>query len=381
MKSLVCYPMKTLVTAFMPKQCLTITAETEDQFYFHVAQYQPEAVVLFTEAFATPLWTWIPKARELTRTTVPVIIVPLHKDEELSKRIIAELNLPRTYVLPASLTHQELKKSIGQILQLTDDQAWTTSPIPSEGARLPKGMVNTLYSYGSAGVTTFCINYTLLLAKSFPERRIAVVDMNAEKPDLTRFFQLENFQLSQYRPDLHHTAVGQRNWLPVFKKSDQAHNLFYCSAVSRWRSEEISSILAVMRNHFDEIYVDWGYCFPETEALYRMLAEGDRHLFFARADVLSIGAAKQWMNKWNAPHQINAELVISHYDNGQFSPRSLISGDIAIRGILPRISESRAAYALANKSILIEEIFPPKPFLSGLKSIMTSETRGKGAAM
>ncbi len=374
MKIVVCYPMRSLVPSFIPEGCETLIAENEEECFHQLSYISPDATILFSETFSIPLWEWIPQIRAKLPAKLPMIIVPLHKDEELINRIIGELKLEQIFVLAAALTYKEISEQVRQILQIKKEPA---------NRKLPKdqqGTVFTLLSYGGAGITTFCINYPVLLAKRYPDKRVAVIDMNGEKPDLTRFFGLGEFQLSLYRPDLlSNESAEKRNWLLAFKNSQIQKNLFYSSATCNWKNYEISTLLSVLRANFDFVYLDYGYCFPETDALERLLLESDRNIFFIRADPFSIDSAKRWIKKWETK-AIAAELLVSHFDRSQLSTRKIREG-VPLYGIVPRISDGRLIQSHESRSVLVEEIFPPKTYLSCLSAIAEAEQAREGAAV
>jgi cellulose biosynthesis protein BcsQ len=370
MKTLVCYPMKSLVNSFLPDRCDALTAENVDDFFRMAVSYKPEAVVLFSEMFPAPVWEWVPAVQACLPNHVPTIIVPLCKDEALINIVVKEAELLKTYVLSPAATHEELRSKIGMILGLTEGQ--------KEPDQRGTGSVYALMSYGASGITTFCINYPILLAKRNPDKRIAVIDMNGEKPDLTRFFKLQQHQLALYRPDLLDlTAAAKRNWAAVCKQSSSLENLYYANGTNKWRSYEIYNLIEALRHQFDYVYIDWGYCFPETEALQRMLLSADRNLFFVRADPFSVENAKAWIKRW-ADHGIQHEVLVSHFDKG--IPHRIGEG-ISVYGVVPRISDNRLIQSHLSHSVLVEEFFPPKQYINSLQAIVDSEKRERGAVI
>lgn len=374
MKILVCYPMKSLVPSFIPEGCQTFVAENDEECRRQLTHVIPDAAVLFSEGFSRPLWEWIPAIRSSLSADIPMIIVPLHKDEYLIKRIVEELHLERVFILAGALTYQEISGQIAQILDIRTD---TKCGVLREKR---EGTVFTLLSYGGAGITTFCINFPVLLAKRHSDKRVVVIDMNMEKPDLSRFFGLDNHQMSLFRPDLlSYELAEKRNWLQACKRSDNQPNLYYSSATCNWKNYEISTLLAVLRKNFDFIYLDYGYCFPETDALERLLLESDRNIFFIRADPFSIESAKKWMKGWERK-KVATELMISHFDRSQLSTRKIREG-VPLYGIVPRISDDRIIQSHETRSVLVEEIFPPKSYLSCLSAIAESEESREGAAI
>jgi cellulose biosynthesis protein BcsQ len=367
MKTLVCYPMKSLVNTYMPPFCESVATESPDDFFRLAAAYKPEAAVVFSEMFSSPVWEWLPKIPAALPEGIPIIIVPLYKDEEYIHKVVEESNLRSLYVLSANLTYEEIRTSIARILGFIDSKEQTVS--------IGNGFVYALMSYGASGITTFCINYPILLAKRNPEKQIAVIDMNIEKPDLTRFFKLERHQLALFRPDLVDLkSAAKRNWVTAFKQSNHMSNLFYANAAVKWKSYEISNMLAALRQQFDTIYIDWGYCFPETEALQRLLFATDRNLFFVRADSCSIENATKWIRKW-AERGVEHQVLLSHLDKGQ---THRIGEGISVYGVVPRISDNRINQAHRSHSVLVEEILPPKRYISSLQAIVESEKRERG---
>ncbi|WP_134685205.1 hypothetical protein [Brevibacillus migulae] len=374
MRIVVCYPMRSLVASFVPEGFETLVAENEEECARQLSIHRPDAAILFSETFSRPIWEWVPAIRSVMQAEIPMIIVPLHRDEALIKRIVEELSLQRIYILAGALTYKEISLQISQILQISKEREHGEILNPRGG------MVYTLLSYGGAGITTFCINYPVLLAKRHPDKRIAVIDMNQEKPDLSRFFGLREYQLSLYRPDLlSFELADKRNWLQAFKKSESQKNLFYSSATSNWRNYEISTLLAILKKNFDFIYLDYGYCFPENDAMERLLLESDRNIFFIRADPFSIEGAKNWMKRWEKK-DVSVELMVSHFDRSQISTRRIREG-VPLYGIVPRISDDRVIQSHESRSVLVEEIFPPKSYISCLNALAEAEQSREGAAI
>jgi len=370
MKILVCYPMKSLVHSFLPNGCEALAAEYDEEFFRLASIYQPEAVVVFSEMFTTPPWEWIPSVRACLDERVAVLIAPICKDEPLIHTVIEQARFPNTYVLPAAATHEELRSRIGMILGIAATQ--------QEPILQGTGLVYALLSYGASGITTFCINYPILLAKRNPDKRIAVIDMNGEKPDLTRFFRLHQHQLALYRPDLLDKASAvKRNWAAVFKQSSGVENLYYANGTIKWKSNELYNLIEALRQQFDYVYLDWGYCFPETEALHRLLLSADRNLFFVRADPFSVESAKAWITRWLG-QGIQHEVLVSHFDKGN-SHR--IGEGLSVYGVVPRISENRLIQSHRSHSALVEEFFPPKQYINSLQEIADADKRKRGAVI
>ncbi|MFM1655041.1 hypothetical protein ACI7RC_23545 [Brevibacillus sp. B_LB10_24] len=379
MKAVVCYPMRSLVKAFMPSECSTVVAEDLTECLLYAAVYKPEVCVIFTESVNQPVWEWLPTLSEAFPPEMIKVIIPVYKDEQLVNRIVEAKGLPHTYVLPASLSYEEIGSRLCSILGFADKKV---NVLANEAWKENRGLVFTLTSYGSAGVTTFCINLPVLLAKQHPGMSVAVVDMNIEKPDLTGFFGLSGHQLSLYRPDLVTLqAADQRNWLAAFKRSPTLNNLYYTCGASRWESYEISTLLAVFRKRFDFVFIDWGYCFPETEAMQRLQSECDFHLMFVRSDPFSLSNAARWFGK-QQKKGVSHQLVISHFAKEGISLQRIkeVTG-APVFGKVSRLQESRAAYSLQSNSILVEEIFPPKDYISSLQTFVEEITGWKGAAI
>jgi cellulose biosynthesis protein BcsQ len=145
----------------------------------------------------------------------------------------------------------------------------------------------------------------------------------------------------------------------------------------KWKSYELSNLLAVLRQQFDYIYIDWGYCFPESEALQRLLFNADRNLLFVRADPFSIENATNWIRKW-AERGVDYQVLLSHLDKGQ---AHRLGKDISVYGVVPRISEYRINQAQRSHSVLVEEFFPPKPYISSLQAIVEAEKKERGAVI
>lgn len=371
MKIIVCYPMKSLAKTYMPETSEVLVAETPVEFFRYVQLYQPDAAVLFSEMFSSPVWEWLPLAKEALPEGTPLIVVPLYRDEALIGRVTEEIGLTGVYALSAKLSQEEIRDQISHILGFVKG-------IQPNRAGEGKGVVYSLMSYGSSGITTFCINYPLVLARQNPEKRIAVLDMNEAKPDLTRFFKLQKHQLALFRPDfLDLSTAKKRNWRNVCKQSVHVPNLYYAHAANKWRSSEIANMMAAFREQFDFVYVDWGYCFPESEALQHMLYSADRNLLFVRADPFSIENAREWIRVWSQ-RGVTCEVLLSHMDKGQ---PFRIGEDISVYGVVPRISEGRLMQSHRSSSVLVEEFFPPKPYMLSLKQIAEAEYYEKSAVL
>lgn len=366
MRVLVCYPIKTLVSSFIPEQCDVLTVETETELASISALYQPQVAVLFTDAFSRHVWEWVPEVFNIFSSEIPKVFVAIHHDHAFVKRIVEDMGMHNAYVLPAGLTYAEIKEQLAIILENRNTAALAH---PVQAA---KGKVVTLLSYGSAGVTTFCINYPVLLARRLPSAKIAVIDMNIEKPDLTKFFQLK--ELALYRPDLIEPSLAEkRNWMSIFTQSKIVKNLYYAGGACRWRSYEISSLLNVLRRRFDYIYFDWGYCFPETEGLHRLLREADQNLFLVRADPFSIEHASQWLQKWDS-QGIKQQILVSQLDREESSSYRIRENN-QVYGVLPHVPDARVSHSHRQRSVLVEEFLPPKKYKSSLLQLVEAEQR------
>jgi cellulose biosynthesis protein BcsQ len=302
-----------------------------------------------------------------------MIIVPLYRDEWLIRKVLQEMCCEAIYLLSAQLSQEEIRDQISGILRISDNSAEKET----NKAR-GDGKVFSLMSYGASGVTTFCINFPVLLARQQQDAEILVLDMNAAKPDLSRFFKLQKYQLALYRPDfLDANIAGRRSWKQVCKQSEFAPNLFYAHAANKWRSAEISNMIEVFRKQFDYVYVDWGYCVPETETLYRIMEVSDHNLLFARADPFGIESAREWI-RGQRERGATCEVLLSHLDKGQ---PFRIGEEVSLYGVLPRISESRLWQSQRSSSVLVEELFPPKTYINSLIEIAKAEYSGKSAVL
>lgn len=369
MKILVCYPMKSLAKTYMPVYSDVLVAESAVEIPRLVQLYMPEAAVIFSEMFASPPWEWLPALKAMLPPNSPLIIVPLYRDEKIIGKVAEELGLEDVYLLSAQLSQEEIRNKIGLILGLLHEQTDSMQ-------RKEMGLVYALMSYGASGITTFCINYPVLLARQYPDKQIVVLDMNDAKPDLTRFFKLHQHQLSLFRPDfLDIQTTAKRNWRNVCKQSSHLPNLHYAHAASKWKSSELSNLIRAFRMQFDYVYVDWGYCFPESETLQRLMHISDRNLLFVRADPFSIESAREWVLNWKE-RGVKCEVLLSHLDPGQ---PFRIGEDVSLYGVVPRISESRLSQSHRSCSVLIEEFFPPKSYISSLKEIAKADYEEKSA--
>lgn len=375
MKTLVCYPLKTLVSSFVPEEFEVIAVDDPERCFTQALLERPDVVILFSEAFHEPIWEWLPTLeRRLSADTIK-IIVPLHRDEVILEQMIDKRTFQRTYIIPASASHEEIRQHIRKILgfPLTDEGKTKTNR---------DGQVIALNSYGGAGVSTFCINYPVIFAKRFPDTKIAVIDMNVTKPDLTYFFQLFDHQLSLYRPDLVTiNTAQQRDWSRIFKPSQHTPNLFYASGTCHWRGYEISTLTRVLREYFDYIFLDWGVSFLGSDSSSRLLLEADMHLFFTRPDPFSLFSARNWDKTWKAD-PAKTKLVVSHCDQEQLSPKRMkdMTG-IPVCAMIPKLDSNRIIQSLKSSSVLVEELFPPKNYTACLTSLAVEMKRWKGVAV
>jgi cellulose biosynthesis protein BcsQ len=363
MKILVCYPMKSLAKTYLPRSVDALVAESADEYFRLVHLYRPDTAIIFSEMFSSPVWEWLPSVQAALPSDTPLIIVPLYRDVAMIRQVVEELSLQGVYLLSSQLSQTEIREKICLILGFVQESAEVDSQ--SGG-----GQVYAMMSYGASGITTFCINFPILLARQNPEARIMVLDMNDAKPDLTRFFKLHQHQLALFRPDfLDVEKACKRDWVRVCKQSDIVSNLYYAHAANKWKSAELSNMMDAFRSQFDYIYVDWGYCFPETEAMHRLMHIADRNLLFVRADPFSIENAREWIGGWKK-RGIPCEVLLSHLDKGH---PYRIGEEVSLYGVLPRISESRMMQSLHSSSVLIEELFPPKSYISSLEEILKTE--------
>lgn len=367
MRVLVCYPIKTLVSSFVPEQCEVLTVETETELAPIASLYQPEAAVLFTDAFSKQVWEWVPEALRIFSPELPKVFVATHHEHAFVQKIVVDTGVHNAYVLPAGLTYAEIKEQLAKILEVNSPDRSVPSISCTQAS---KGKVFTLLSYGSAGVTTFCINYPVLLAKRLSSAKIAVIDMNVEKPDLTKFFQLK--EMSLFRPDLLEMHFAEkRNWMSIFTQSKAAKNLYYAGGACRWKAYEMSSLLKVLRSRFDYIYLDWGYCFPETEGLHRLLKEADQNLFFVRADPFSFEHVNKWLQKWEV-EGIEQQVLVSQFEREETSSyRVNESGQVY--GVLSHVPDGRISHSHRQRSVLVEEFLPPKKYKNSLLQLVEAE--------
>lgn len=372
MSFLVCYPIKSLVQFFLPEGCEVLAVENFEEMSMKIPTSKPQAVVIFTEAMEVPPWDWLTWINKQTTQEVMKIIVPLHRDEELIYRIIETSCMSNTYVLPARLSNDEIRFQLECLLGLGDGRG-----LPQE-AKEGAGRVYSLVSYGSAGVSTFCINYPVILASLAKDSSIAVIDFNVEKPDITNFFQLGNHQLSFYRPYLLDMEKAERqDWKSIFKKATSLPNLFLASATTRWKGYEITSLINALRKQFDYIFIDWGFCFREPEVLQQMLLMSDSAVFFVRPDPFNLESSRKWLSKWRGT-SIPFHLVVSHYHKDEMSVERIQSFmGASIFGVVPRLPYSRVLHSLQSKSILVEELFPPKTYVNCLRSFALEEVSRK----
>ncbi|MGD8192482.1 hypothetical protein ACQCN2_21135 [Brevibacillus ginsengisoli] len=367
MRVMVCYPIKSLVHIFMPKECEVVTVETVEEMAAQSSAYKPEAVVFFSEAMNQPPWEWMDYVSTFLPQEVMKVIIPLHRDEEIINRIIETKGLMNMFVFPARLSNEEIKERLQYLFGIKHSILFTAEPKPS-------GKIHTLLSYGATGVTTFCINYSAMLASQLPSSTIAFIDFNLEKPDLTEFFQLSNSQLAFLRPYLLNTnKAEQQDWKSVFKRSDQFPNLYFSTGAIRWKVYEISSLLQSLRKQFDYIFIDWGFCFREQEVLQQLLILSDTAYMFVRPDPFNLESSRKWLMRWKDA-KIPFQIIVSHYQKDDVSiPRIQSIMRTPIAGIVPRISGSRVSYSLQSKSVLVKEAFPPRQYVASLKAIATEE--------
>lgn len=371
MKIIVCYPMKSLAKTYMPDASEALVAESSEEFSRYVQLYQPEAAVVFSEMFATPAWEWLPTVRASLPMGTPLIVVPLYRDGALVAKVTEEMGLHGVYVLSAQLSQDEIRDQISFILGLVDSTQ-------VKEKKDNQGIIYALMSYGSSGITTFCINYPIVLAKQNPDKRIAVLDMNEAKPDLTRFFKLQKHQLALFRPDFLDTgAATKRDWIRLCKQSNHMPNLYYAHAASKWKSSEITNLIKAFRQQFDFVYIDWGYCFPESETLQRLLYSADRTLLFVRADPFSLENGKEWIRTMR-DKGVPCEMLLSHLEKGQ---RFRIGEDISLYGVVPRIPDGRLIQSQCSNSVIVEEFFPPKSYMNSLRQIAEAEHTEKCAVL
>lgn len=373
MKLVVCYPMKSLAKTYLPPSAEALVAESAEEFFRFVHLYRPDTAILFSEMFTKPAWEWLPAVKASLPAECPMIIVPLYRDEWLICKVLHEMSCEGVYLLSAQLSQEEIRDQIGQIL------ACKEKPVDREARNQSgRGQVLTLMSYGASGVTTFCINFPVLLARQLPDKSILVLDMNHTKPDLSRFFKLQKHQLALFRPDFVDVkTASKRSWKNICKQSEHMPNLFYAHAAVKWRSAEISTMMAVFRQQFDYVYLDWGYCFPETETMQRVMSVADRNILFVRADPFSIENGKEWVRSQCA-RGVKCEVLLSHLEKGQ---PFRIGEEISLYGVLPRISETRLMQSQRSNSVLIEELFPPKVYISSLQEIAKAEYSVKGVVL
>ncbi len=370
MRVIVCYPIKSLVKMFFPTDCEVLTVENITELAVHASAFLPEAVVLFSEMLEQPPWEWFDQISAFLPQEVMKVIIPLHRDEELMNRIVETKNAKNTYVLPAHLSNEEIRVRLEHLFGTRASSSFTSDP------EAHNGKINTLISYGAAGVTTFSINYPAVLASQLPDSTICVIDFNLEKPDFTEFFQLKEHQLAFLRPYLLDAEKAEsQNWKSVFKRNESLPNLFVSTGAMKWKGYEISSLFQALRKQFDYIFIDWGFCFREPEVLQQLLIMSDNVFLFVRPDPFNLDSSRKWLMRWKDT-KISFQLVVSHYHDNEVSIariQSLMRSPIY--GVVPRIPYSRLIYSLQSKSILVQEIFPPKQYVTCLKTMAFEEVK------
>ncbi|WP_139492553.1 hypothetical protein [Brevibacillus dissolubilis] len=376
MKTVVCYPMRSLVWGFIPPEFEVLAVDDDSTFYLQVIKYQPKLAVMFTEAFRQPVWDWVPALSLCLSDEIRKVIIPLHQDEALVQEIVTRKQIPNTYVLSASLSHDEIHQQLRLLTNLSTASVAKNMEVRETAQQ---GRVFSLIGAGSPGITTFCINFPLLLARQYPHKRIAVIDMNIQKPDLSSFFQLSKHQLARFRPDLIDARQAKkRDWLALCKPSEFSENLFYANAAAAWRNYELNMLLDVLRSHFDLVYLDWGNILPQREMMHLLLRESDQTMLFTRPDPFNLHLAAKLIEQYKNP-AYSLQLIVSPFHKEEMSLRKISETvGVSVSQFIPYVEEGRLIQSLQSRSILVQELFPPKTYTNGLKMFIREEQAWEG---
>ncbi|MGG0756436.1 hypothetical protein [Brevibacillus laterosporus] len=363
MRGLVSYPMNSIARIFVPEEYEYICAKSIDEFIEYVQIYKPDFCLLFSEAFSDPVWEWLPKISSRLPIDIPSFIIPLNKDQKIIEEIIHVKNLCHLYMLPTGLSHLEIKDEMRLLLN---------SPkriTPRENFVVKKGGIYTMISPGGAGVTTFCLNYPHWLARKHPELSIGVLDMHSTKPDMSEFFSLKSKTLSKFRPDLSRSiSILNRDWLAAFQKVSSLHNLYYSNATSRWKNHEVITLLNILQTTFDVLFIDLGNPLLQLEQSKQICKQSDYVYIFSRPDKFSLQYVKKILDEIDLI-DLPIGLVASPYSEAEMSKANMKNlAHIPVKATVARIEACRIHQSSMGKSVMINEIFPPKAYVQSLKS-------------
>ncbi|MGG1444006.1 hypothetical protein ABE354_18490 [Brevibacillus laterosporus] len=240
-----------------------------------------------------------------------------------------------------------------------------------------------MISPGGAGVTTFCLNYPHWLARKHPELSIGVLDMHHTKPDMSEFFSLESKTLSKFRPDLSRSiSILNRDWLAAFQKVSSLHNLYYSNAASRWKNHEVITLLNILQTTFDVLFIDLGNPLLQLEPSKQICKQSDYVYIFSRPDKFSLQYVKKILDEIDLI-DLPVGLVASPYSEAEMSKANMKNlAHIPVKATVARIEACRIHQSSMSKSVMINEIFPPKAYVQSLKSfpMPATCTKDRGVA-
>ncbi|WP_232699076.1 hypothetical protein [Brevibacillus daliensis] len=368
MRGVVCYPIKSLVRYFVPEQYEYVCVKNDVDLIETIHEYQPDFCMFFSESFTSPVWEWLPSLVQKLPTDIPIILVPFHRDQSLIEEIVRVKKITNIYVLSPGLTHQQIKT---ELLRIHDTKKSIGTDQEIMNSR--ENRIYSLMSPGGAGLTNFCINYPLFLARQNRHLLIGVVDMNLYKPDLSLFFHLNGYEIARYRPDLNGLDSSNKEgrdlkqWLQIFARSEYEPNVYYSSAAAQFSSQEISSLFFILSKIFDVVLIDWGNPMIQMEAAKQGVLLSNKTIFFSRPELFSLKNVDRIVKTLDLPDE-KVGLMVSPYHEAEMSKVSMkdLAG-IKVEGTLPRIESSRIHQAFQNGSILINEMFPPKAYLQSFK--------------
>ncbi|TPG84286.1 hypothetical protein EEL32_16100 [Brevibacillus laterosporus] len=375
MRGLVCYPMKSIARIFVPEEYEYICAENIDEFSGYFLEYQPDFCLVFSEAFSNPVWEWLPIVLSRLPIDVPNFIIPLNRDQKMIEEIIQIKGLSHLYMLPSGLSHLSIKDELRLLLKSSEDVA------ARENHTVEKGKIYTMMSSGGAGVTTFCLNYPQWLAKKNPEVSIGVLDMNNAKPDISDFFSLKSKNLARFRPDLSGASpILGRDWLVAFQKVSSLNNLYYSNATSKWKNHEVITLLNTLQITFDVLFIDFGNPLLQLELSKQISKQSDYVYIFSRPDMFSLQYVKKILDEIDITN-LSVGLVASPYSEAEMSKahmKNLVH--IPVEATITRIEASRIHQSSMSRSVMINELFPPKAYIQSLNSfpmpIVCTKDRG-----
>ncbi|MDA5108420.1 hypothetical protein O3V59_08605 [Brevibacillus thermoruber] len=273
--------------AMIPHGYTPILATTKEVFLDKVQQYKPDVCVILPSLFQGNPWDW------LTEIHGKHVVIRPAEVQEYHLFLYLQRTFPDLIVVDPLLTELEIQQFLGHLL--------AEEPIADVQRPVPK--TRAFVGTGGTGITTFLLLAAPWYAAQFPDKRILLVDMNEYKRDLSVALSAQPAQLSLMQA---HLAKGNDRFTPFTVQHPTANNISVISAVKPWGSQEIATLMGVVRRHFDEVWFD----VSRPSHVPRLLEEVDDIVYVVKPDAFCLEGMKSLIQ-----YQDKAKVLITQFDD------------------------------------------------------------------